>query len=157
MPLSEKGGVPARPGGGSSSDPPDADAAQPAPAEGEAAAAEPAAGATSERELEPTEATPTLARPGSSAPPRATAAGRVWVALTVGVVLIVLLIIFIAENSDNVTVSFLGAHGRISLGLAMLGAAVVGALVTLLVGTTRILQLRREVRRNVRRHNARHT
>jgi len=60
------------------------------------------------------------------------------------------LIIFIAENSGSVTVSFLGAHGRISLGLAMLGAAVVGALVTLLVGTTRILQLRREVRRNVR-------
>jgi uncharacterized integral membrane protein len=66
-------------------------------------------------------------------------------------VLIVLLIIFIAENSGSVTVSFLGAHGKISLGLAMLIAAVVGAVVTLLVGTTRILQLRREVRRNVRR------
>jgi uncharacterized integral membrane protein len=66
-------------------------------------------------------------------------------------VLIVLLIIFIAENSGSVTVSFLGAHGKISLGLAMLIAAVVGAVVTLLVGTTRILQLRREVRRNMRR------
>jgi uncharacterized integral membrane protein len=73
------------------------------------------------------------------------------VALACVLVLIVLLIIFIAENSGSVTVSFLGAHGKISLGLAMLIAAVVGAVVTLLVGTTRILQLRREVRRNVRR------
>ncbi len=72
-------------------------------------------------------------------------------ALACVLVLIVLLIIFIAENSGSVTVSFLGAHGKISLGLAMLIAAVVGAVVTLLVGTTRILQLRREVRRNVRR------
>jgi uncharacterized integral membrane protein len=37
------------------------------------------------------------------------------------------LIISIAENSGSVTVSFLGANGRISLGLAMLAAAAVGA------------------------------
>jgi uncharacterized integral membrane protein len=72
------------------------------------------------------------------------------VALACVVVLVVLLIIFIAENSGRVKVSFLGANGRISLGLAMLIAAVVGALVTLLVGTTRILQLRREIRRYAR-------
>jgi uncharacterized integral membrane protein len=72
------------------------------------------------------------------------------VALACVVVLVVLLIIFIAENSGRVRVSFLGANGRISLGLAMLIAAVVGALVTLLVGTTRILQLRREIRRYAR-------
>ncbi len=71
-------------------------------------------------------------------------------ALACVVVLVVLLIIFIAENSGRVRVSFLGANGRISLGLAMLIAAVVGALVTLLVGTTRILQLRREIRRYAR-------
>ncbi len=71
-------------------------------------------------------------------------------ALACVVVLVVLLIIFIAENSGRVMVSFLGANGRISLGLAMLIAAVVGALVTLLVGTTRILQLRREIRRYAR-------
>jgi uncharacterized integral membrane protein len=100
-------------------------------------------------EAAPTEAAPTGASTDTNAPPRATAAGRVWIGLTVGVVLVVLLIIFIAENSGSVTVSFLGAHGKISLGLAMLAAAVVGAVVTLLVGTTRILQLRREVRRHV--------
>jgi uncharacterized integral membrane protein len=89
--------------------------------------------------------------------PRATNAGRLWIALAVAVVLLVLLIIFIAENSRSVTVSFLGASGQISLGLALLIAAVVGAAVTLLAGTARILQLRLEVRRNRRSgHTRRH-
>jgi lipopolysaccharide assembly protein A len=82
--------------------------------------------------------------------PRATNAGRVWIALAVATVLLVLLIIFIAENSRSVTISFLGASGHISLALAMLIAAVVGAAVTLLAGTARILQLRLEVRRHRR-------
>jgi uncharacterized integral membrane protein len=82
--------------------------------------------------------------------PPATNAGRFWVSLALATVLLVLLIIFIAENSRSVTVSFLGVHGHISLALALLIAAVVGAVVALLVGTTRILQLRREVRRHKR-------
>lgn len=68
-------------------------------------------------------------------------------AIGIATVLLILLIIFIAENSSSVTISFLGAHGRISLALALLIAAVVGAVVTLLAGTARILQLRLEVRR----------
>jgi uncharacterized integral membrane protein len=83
--------------------------------------------------------------------PRHTVAGRVWVSIGFAVVLLVLLIIFIAENSRKVTISFLGANGTLSLALAMLIAAVAGALITLLVGTTRIVQLRREVRRGNRR------
>jgi uncharacterized integral membrane protein len=84
--------------------------------------------------------------------PARTNAGRLWVAIGVAVVLLVLLIIFIAENSHHVTISFLGASGTISAGLAMLISAVAGAVVTLLVGTARILQLRHEVRRQRRRH-----
>ncbi len=83
--------------------------------------------------------------------PRRTNAGRVWVALAVATVLLILLIIFLVENDRSVTISFLGAHGHLSLAVALLIAAVVGALVTLLAGTARILQLRLEVRRH-RRH-----
>lgn len=89
--------------------------------------------------------------PAGDEAPRATNAGRVWVAIGIATVLLILLIIFIAENSSSVTVSFLGAHGRISLALALLIAAVVGAVVTLLAGTARILQLRLEVRRRRKR------
>lgn len=82
--------------------------------------------------------------------PRPTTAGRVWVSLAPATILLVLLIIFIAENSRSVTISFLGANGHISLALALLIAAVAGVVVTLLAGTARILQLRLEVRRNRR-------
>ena len=100
-------------------------------------------------EQTPTEQTPAEQTPAAQTP-RPTNAGRVWIALVVATVLLALLIIFIAENSRSVTISFLGAHGHISLALALLVAAVVGAAVTLLAGTARILQLRLEVRRHKR-------
>lgn len=81
---------------------------------------------------------------------RASSVARLWVSLALATALLVLLIVFIAENSRSVTISFLGAHGHISLGLALLIAAVVGAAVALLAGAARILQLRREVRRTKR-------
>ncbi len=79
--------------------------------------------------------------------PAATNAGRIWVAMFLAVAFLALLIVFVAENSGGVTVSFLGAHGRISLALALLIAALAGAAVVLLVGSARILQLRAELRR----------
>ena len=84
------------------------------------------------------------------APPRKTVAGRVWFAIVVAAILLIALIIFIAENSQNVTISFLGANGTISLALAILIAAVAGVLISVLVGSTRILQLRMEVQRHRR-------
>jgi lipopolysaccharide assembly protein A len=94
-------------------------------------------------------ATMAVTEPPTSVP-RKTNAGRMWISLAVATVLLVLLIIFIAENSRSVTISFLGVHGHISLALALLIAAVVGVVVTLLAGTARILQLRWEVRRTRR-------
>ena len=93
-------------------------------------------------------------RPASACPARHQRRAHVDLGFgALATVLLVLLIIFIAENSRSVTISFLGAHGHISLALALLIAAVVGVAVTLLAGTARILQLRREVRRT-RRSNA---
>jgi uncharacterized integral membrane protein len=108
-------------------------AVEPAPAGAESAAA------TEPKPLSPAP-TPTLA-------------GRVWVGLVVAAVLLVLLIIFIAENTKSVSVNFLGAHGHISLGLALLIAIVFGIVVTLLVGSARIVQLSLELRRHRRKLN----
>jgi uncharacterized integral membrane protein len=83
--------------------------------------------------------------------PRSTRAGRFWVTLGFTVLVVVLLIIFVAENSQRVTVHFLGAEGSISAALALLIAAVAGAIIMLLVGTIRIAQLRGEVKRHERR------
>jgi uncharacterized integral membrane protein len=83
--------------------------------------------------------------------PKQTLAGRVWIAIGCAAVLLVLIIIFIAENSRSTTISFLGAHGHIPLALALLIAVVAGIVITLLVGSARIVQLTLEVRRHRRR------
>jgi uncharacterized integral membrane protein len=47
----------------------------------------------------------------------------VWAAVGCFTVILVLLLIFILQNSRTVEVSYLGAHGHLSLGVAMLLAA----------------------------------
>jgi uncharacterized integral membrane protein len=96
-------------------------------------------------------ATTPAAPPAAPHRVRPTLAGRVWIALGVAAILLILLVVFIAENSTRVKISFFGSGGHLPLGVALVIAAVVGALVTLLVGSTRIVQLRREIRR-IHRH-----
>ena len=70
-----------------------------------------------------------------------------WVAVVVAAVVLVFLLVFILQNQAGATVRFLGAVGTLPLGVAMLFAAIAGALLVALIGTARILQLRRRVRR----------
>jgi uncharacterized integral membrane protein len=60
---------------------------------------------------------------------------------------LVFLLIFILQNLSRASVSFLGFGGTLPMGVAMLFAAVAGALLVALVGSARILQLRRGTRR----------
>jgi uncharacterized integral membrane protein len=70
-----------------------------------------------------------------------------WAA-TVGLGLILLLlIIFIAQNTRQTTVSFLAWDGEVPVAVALLVAAAAGLSLALLAGLLRILQLRRRVRR----------
>ena len=70
-----------------------------------------------------------------------------WVGVWAGVVALILLIIFVAQNTASVKISFFALEGQISLALALLIAGVGGAIVAMAVAATRILQLRRMVRR----------
>jgi uncharacterized integral membrane protein len=72
-----------------------------------------------------------------------TRAGMVWVSVCVAVLLAIALIIFLAQNTRTVAVHFLGLSGSTSLALMMLIAAVAGALITVIAGSARIIQLRR--------------
>jgi uncharacterized integral membrane protein len=73
-----------------------------------------------------------------------------WAA-TVGLgVLLLLLIIFIAQNTRKTTVSFLAWDGQVPVAVALLIAAAIGLSLGLLAGLLRILQLRRRVRRTRR-------
>ena len=73
--------------------------------------------------------------------------GAAWVALIVAAIVFVFLLIFVVQNPDDVQVRYLWFEGTLSLGVAMLFAAVAGALTAGLLGTVRILQLRSRARR----------
>ena len=74
--------------------------------------------------------------------------GGVWFAAVAFAVVLVLLLIFILENSQKVDISFFGAHGHLPLGVALLFAAVLGILLVVIPGTARIIQLRMTARRH---------
>ena len=68
----------------------------------------------------------------------------VWVTVCVGALLAVGLIVFMVQNTQTVEVTFLGLTGSTSLALMLLIAAVGGILVTLVLGSARIIQLRHQ-------------
>lgn len=69
--------------------------------------------------------------------------GALWAGMILAALVLVLLLVFVGQNSEAVTVRFLWATGRVPLGVAMLLAAIAGVLVVAVPGTVRILQLRR--------------
>jgi uncharacterized integral membrane protein len=69
------------------------------------------------------------------------------VALIVAAIVFVFLLVFVVQNPGDVQVRYFGFEGTLSLGVAMLFAAVAGALTAGLLGTVRILQLRSRARR----------
>lgn len=71
-----------------------------------------------------------------------TRVGGWWVALVAAAVVLLLLLIFVLQNGQRVSVSFLGASGRLPLGIALLLAATAGVLIVAIPGSGRILQLR---------------
>jgi uncharacterized integral membrane protein len=79
---------------------------------------------------------------------RRTRSGGAWVGLITAAVFLVLLIVFIAQNTARVSIKFLGFNGHLSLGLMILISATVGLLIASVPGTIRIVQLRRALRRN---------
>jgi uncharacterized integral membrane protein len=79
-----------------------------------------------------------------------TRTGGVWVAAALFALVLLLLLIFILENGQRVAISYLGAHGHLPLGVALLLAAVIGVLLVVIPGTGRIIQLRIVARRHRR-------
>jgi uncharacterized integral membrane protein len=63
--------------------------------------------------------------------------------LIAGFAVLIVVMIFIIQNAHAVNISFLGAHLRLSLAVALLLAAIAGALIMAAAGTARITQLRR--------------
>ena len=104
------------------------------------------------------QAPPEQAPPPTAAPPplppqhriKRTRTSGIWVAVAFFAVILLLLLIFILQNGTQVSVSYLGMHGHLPLGVALLLAAVCGVLLVVLAGTARIGQLRATARRHRR-------
>jgi uncharacterized integral membrane protein len=93
---------------------------------------------------------PQPAQPAAVSPGRVprTRTGAAWVALIAAALIAVLLIVFLVQNTHSTEISFLWMTTSTPLAVALLIAAVGSVLLTLIVGTARISQLRRLVRKN---------
>lgn len=79
---------------------------------------------------------------------RRTRAGAWWAGLIVAALLAVGLLIFIAQNSQDATIHYLGFSGQISLAVALLSAAAGGVLLVAIPGAVRMAQLRSALKKN---------
>ena len=70
-----------------------------------------------------------------------------WIALILGAILLVLLLIFVIQNDQTARFVYFTAEFDLPLGVAMLLAAIAGALVMALVGSVRMIQMGWTIRR----------
>ena len=80
----------------------------------------------------------------------ATRTSVAWAGVWVSTIVLIAFIVFILQNTGSVRVSFLGMHGALPLAVGLLIAMVAGVVVTLVLGTARITQVRRLARRSRR-------
>ena len=79
-----------------------------------------------------------------------TRAAALWTALILGFLILIVLLIFIAQNTTPTAFQFIGWHWTLPLGVAILFAAEAGGLITAAVGAVRIFQLRRAAKHNLK-------
>lgn len=70
-----------------------------------------------------------------------------YVGWIVGVVALIVLLVFIIANLTSVEINFLFAKVELPVGIAILIAAIIGALITAALGGARILQLNRVLKK----------
>jgi uncharacterized integral membrane protein len=80
-------------------------------------------------------------------PLRGSRTSGTWIAVIALSLLLLLLAVFILQNTQKVEVAFFGWNGRAPLAATLLIAAAAGALAVACAGVLRILQLRRRVKR----------
>lgn len=73
--------------------------------------------------------------------------GGIWVSLILGAIVLILLLIFIIQNGGRTAFTYLSWDFALPLGVAMLLAAIAGALVMGLVGSVRIFQQGRTIKK----------
>lgn len=126
---------------------------------GRASAATPETAPRSPASEPPTTESPTSGtaapEPAAAPPPEEdllarTRASGTWVAIIIFALVLILLLIFVLQNTQPANVSYFTANFKLPLAVAMLLSAVAGVLLTAIAGTLRILQIRHRVRKSQR-------
>ena len=100
----------------------------------------PAAGGTGKRAATP----PPEQEPAPGAEAEVHSGGKtagLWISLVLGAIVLILLLIFVIQNNVTAGIQYFGASFDLPLGVAMLLAAIAGALVMALVGSVRMIQM----------------
>ena len=79
-----------------------------------------------------------------------TRTAAVWWALAVGLLILIVLLVFIAQNTDSITIHFHSWQWSSPLGIALLLAAVDGALIAVLASSARMIQLGRAAKKSLK-------
>jgi putative membrane protein len=93
---------------------------------------------------------PTAAQPAEPDRIKRTLSSALWTGLIIGAILLILLIVFIVENSRTVTIDLIFGDAHTALAIGLLLSAVIGALLVAIPGTIRMMQLRKEIKRRMR-------
>ena len=78
---------------------------------------------------------------------RPTRISGTWIAVLVAIVVLTFLLVFILQNGGTTTIHLLWGQFSLPLGVALLFAAILGAVLVAVIGAARILQLRRQAKR----------
>lgn len=79
--------------------------------------------------------------------PRSGKTAGLWISLILGAIVLVLLLIFIIQNNVPAQFEYFSAQFELPLGVAMLLAAIAGALIMALVGSVRMFQMSWTIRK----------
>lgn len=91
---------------------------------------------------------------GATVTPKAPHTGRTrisaaWVGVMTGALVLVLLVVFILQNTRTIKVSYFGLAGSMPLGIALLLATIAGLFLAGGIASLRIWQLRRRLTRQI--------
>jgi uncharacterized integral membrane protein len=111
------------------------------PAEGTDATAPRDVAPTGRRAAERPAAEEPAAQPADVPVSRGGKTATTWIALILGAIVLVLLLIFVIQNNQTAGFEYFSAQFDLPLGVAMLLAAIAGALVMALVGSVRMVQM----------------
>ncbi|GAA1461423.1 DUF1049 domain-containing protein [Williamsia maris] len=80
----------------------------------------------------------------TSTPTRRSGSFLSKITLVIGLVLIIALVVFVLQNTKHTTIEFISFDFDLGVGVALLGAAVVGAVIALIVSAA--IRVRRAVK-----------